>query len=179
MNTIFQGEFERTEFSDEIHGILGRVLILSTRYDSHCKALATIYNYKYQVLFSSLLPDSERNEFYGKLSSDFRNLNRAIQSLPIYRDNDISGILDKSRCSRNSLIHGATLGYEGLFDLVDKKKFEGMLNNVEILLRDLIKGDVIISACLSIHNKEPISPSFFEKCYEDKIVNWVMGRFET
>jgi len=179
MNTIFQDEFERTEFTDEIHGILGRILILSTRYDNHCKTFGRIFKYKEQILLSSLLPSVEREVVYEKVSSDFRNLNRAIQSLPIYKTEDISHILDKARISRNDLIHTVSLGLEGLLELTEKQQLDDILKNIETLLRDLIKGDVIISACLSAHNRDPILKSFFEKSYEDKIVNWVMKRFET
>ena len=179
MNTIFQDEFERTEFTDEIHGILGRILILSTRYDSHCKTLARIFKYKDQILISTLLPDDDRKELYEKVSSDFRNLNRAIQSLPIYKTGDISDILDNARLSRNDLIHTVSLGLEGLLDLTEKQQINDTLSNIESLLRDLIRGDIIISACLSAYNREPILKNFFEKSYEDKVVKWVMERFET
>ena len=50
MNTAFQTDFERSEFTDEIHGVFGRILILTSRFDSACKALAKLPAIKTSVL---------------------------------------------------------------------------------------------------------------------------------
>ena len=51
------------------------------------------------------------------------------------------------------------------------------MEHLEVLVRQIIKGDIIISALISYDNKEPISGYPFSAEYEKKYVNWVMNRF--
>lgn len=47
---LFIDDFERTENSDALHAILGRSLIVATRFDAMCKAAALQVDFRKVVL---------------------------------------------------------------------------------------------------------------------------------
>lgn len=103
-------------------------------------------------------------------------MNRAIQILPDYKAGG-SGILDKARDARNELIHVSILGFEQNID-----QFEGIDSYMQILasqVRDLVRGDILISAAITLENKEEIPMYCRSAEYERSIMKWVFQRFET
>ncbi|MEZ7492546.1 hypothetical protein QO198_13425 [Pseudoalteromonas distincta] len=176
MNTAFQTDFERSEFTDEIHGVFGRILILTSRFDSACKALAKLPAIKTSVSFKGIITDNEFKQLLNQNLSSFKNLNRAIQSLPEYKLG-AHKVLDKARDSRNELIHSATLGMDrNLDDSDNKHKF---MQAIACFVTELIRGNIVISCLISLSNKEDIPSHFLTKEYENSILKWIFQRFET
>jgi hypothetical protein len=99
MNTVFQTDFERTEFTDEIHGVFGRILISTSRFDSACKTLAKLPAIKVSVSLKGMITDDEFKQLLNQNLSSFKNLNRAIQSLPEYKLG-ASQVLDQVRLKK-------------------------------------------------------------------------------
>lgn len=176
MNNQIFDSFERTEFSDEIFAIFGRVLTLATRFDSTCKTLARQPLYKVLLITKHSLSNDEYNEMVQKISNKYNNTNRAIESLK--PTEDIKVILNEARESRNELIHEATLGDMSGFDHMDSNELSILLNHIENLVLKIIKGDALISTLISIQNKELVSDYQFSQKYEKRYINWVMERFE-
>jgi len=79
---IFINDFERTEYSDLIHGVIGRSLILATRFDSMCVNLALAMDIKFNIL---VVEEGEENfsDFIDKIISKNRTLNNSIQSFKL------------------------------------------------------------------------------------------------
>jgi len=176
MNNQIFDDFERTEFSDEIFAILGRALTVATRFDASTKTLARLPSFKLLPLIKSKLDDDEYEKILEKISSKYKNLNRAIESLQPKEDND--ELLRQARESRNELIHEASLGATKGFDYMNGEELTQRLTHIECLVLQIIKGESIISTIISVQNKESISAYPFSKEYESKYVNWVMERFK-
>lgn len=176
MNTAFQTDFERTEFTDEIHGVFGRILILTSRFDSACKTLVKLPGIKLTVSLKSIITDEEFKQLLNQNLSSFKNLNRAIQSLPEYKLG-ADKVLDKARDSRNELIHSAVLGMDRSLDNFDN--IDKFMQVIAGFVRELIRGDVVISCLISLSNKEDIPSYFLSKEYANSILKWVFQRFET
>lgn len=47
--SVFIADFERSENSDQLFGIVGRALVIATRFDSMCKALARAIDLRARV----------------------------------------------------------------------------------------------------------------------------------
>ncbi|MDO6613907.1 hypothetical protein Q4601_20700 [Shewanella sp. 1_MG-2023] len=176
MNAVFQTDFERTEFTDEIHSLFGRILILTSRFDSACKALVRLPSVKVSVSLKGMITDDEFKELLNKNLSSFKNLNRAIQSLPEYKLG-ASQVLDQARDSRNELIHSSALGMDRNLD--DFDNIDRFMQNLASLVRELIRGDIVVSCITSLSNKEDIPDYFLSKEYENSILKWVFQRFQT
>ncbi len=82
--TIFIEDFERSESSDEIFSIIGRALIIATRFDSMCKTLALSIDLK----FPALLREMSVKDFdflVEKTLKKLSNLDRNIKSFGLPR----------------------------------------------------------------------------------------------
>ena len=170
---VFQYDFERTEFSDEVHGVFGRILILATRFDSACKSLARLPSIKSATITKQFVSEQDFEKQLRQCLNSHRNLNRAIQTLPVYKAGG-SDILDKARDARNELIHASTLGFEQNID-----QFEGIDRYMQILasqVRNLVRGDILISAAITLENKEEIPMYCRSAEYERSIMKWVFQR---
>jgi len=176
-NFTYFSDFERTKFTDDIHGVLGRSLIVATRFDNLCKSLARFIDYKTVAIVKTIITDDEYGEIVNKILGHHTNLNRVIKGLPI--DNEIKEILHKAREARNSIAHSLAIGLEGVFDFKEKNEIDGLIDNIKKLIEHIIKGDVIISAYISTMNKESIPACLFEKTYEEQVVDWVITRHES
>jgi len=176
-NSIFLDDFERTEFSDEIHAVIGRSLIVATRFDNLCKSLARFIDFKICSIASNLITESEFDEIISKIFKNYNNLNRVIQNFPV--DEQVKDMLHDAREARNLIAHSLTIGFEGTFDHKSKDEIEEMIGEIKILVRRVIKGDVIISTYISNMNNESLLNNCFENSYEDQVINWVTERYET
>lgn len=174
-NQILDG-LERTQFSDEIFSIFGRALAIATRFDSATKSLAILPLFKQAVVGKTGLSEDDFHSLVENITKHYKNLNRAIGSLKL--NSKIEDLLIKARESRNQLIHESTLGAIEGFDSFSEEKLESFLRSISELTLDVIRGDAIISTIISMQNNALISEYQFTKDYEDKLVNWVMERFE-
>lgn len=164
---VFIEDFERTENTDYLHGVIGRCLIIATRFDSMCVTLASAM--KYKKLFLS--NDKEFEKFVNKISSKYNNLNNAIQELP--SDENLKVILHRARESRNEIAHSLTKGLIGCIDNVDNKLF---FDKVSSLIYDVTRADLMISIFTSLFNNEPILKYNFQDYYCERIVQWVIEK---
>jgi len=176
MNNQIFDSFDRTEFSDEVFAIFGRVLTVATRFDTSAKALARLPLFKASVGAKDRLSDDEYEEMVQNINNRYKNLNRAIQALKL--DEDIGEVLRQARESRNELIHESTLRASKGFDHMDTTEFSQLINHVEGLVLQIIRAEAIISTIATIQNKEIVSDFLLSKEYEAKYINWVMERFE-
>ena len=176
-NFIYFDDFERTEFSDEIHAVIGRSLIVATRFDNLCKSLARLIDFKICSVVSNLITEGEFHEIISKIFEKNKNLNRVIQKFPV--DKQAKDILHDAREARNTIAHSLTIGFEGTFDHKSKDEIEEMIGEIKELVRRVIKGDVIITTYISNMNKESILNNCFENSYEDQVIGWVTERYET
>lgn len=166
---IFIEDFERTESSDEIFGVIGRALVIATRFDSMCKTLAGAIDLKFPALFREV-SDNDFNSLVEKALKKSSTLDKSIKNLGL--PDDLSAILHDARKARNSIAHDFALGMEGCIDTkVDKQKF---LRDASDYMFDLAHGDVLISILIQMFNYDEQIRSELISTYKDKIVSWVI-----
>ncbi len=176
VNQLFDN-FERSELSDEIFGIFGRALTVATRFDASTKILARFPLFKLAIVHRSILSDDEYNQLIQNVTKKYSNLNRAIESLKL--NDNINDLLTRARESRNELVHESTLGFIEGFDSLNQQEVSQLLEHVKVLVLNVIKGEILISTIISIHNNEPISHYQCSDEYKSKYVSWVMERCES
>ena len=168
----FIDDFERTENSDDIQSIVGRALIIATRFDSMCEAAAIPIDIKKEAVSKSVMADGEFDAYASKIATKYRTLKTNIESIDL--PSDISVILHDARVARNSVAHDLAKGLTGC---MDKKIDEDRLTReISELITDIAYGDIAISLTISMFNHEPLPNEKFIASYKDKIVNWVVER---
>ena len=165
---IFIDDFEITENTEEIHAVLGRCLILATRFDNLCDHAAKFLDIK--TYCAVILPGEKFEEYVTELFAKLSTLNSNINVLPI--GDYEKQALHNARLARNELAHNLAVGMTGCLDIkIDECNFK---INISRLISDIAAGDYVISAILSHLSKyPPINCS--ESNYRDRIVRWVDG----
>ncbi|TBW06744.1 hypothetical protein E0E50_20100 [Azotobacter chroococcum subsp. isscasi] len=169
---MFITDFERTENTDELHAVLGRALIMATRFDSMCEAAAIALELKKGSISRVVMSDDEYDAYVLTLSSKYRTLNGNINSIGLTED--ISVVLHDARKARNILVHRLPRGLAGC---LDTKKDDGeLIREVSELMLDIAHGDIAISLIISLFNGEMTPRADFVSAYKDNIIRWVVER---
>jgi len=166
---IFIEDFERTENSDYLHGVIGRSLIVATRFDAMCTALSKAIEIKTGAVYL-LASDEDFDQFVTQVETKYRTLNSSINSFEL--PDQISDILHQARKARNEVAHSLTKGLEGCIDT--KISNDSLIDEVSGLLAKIVDGDIISSVLISNFNDEPILNNVSLEGYKDKIINWVV-----
>jgi len=177
--TAFFDAPERTYYSDEGFGSLGRALYFAQVYEANCRALAGLLDLKTSVARGniSLSPeDDEYQKFIQKLWK--RNLGRSLNHL---RDSynlpdDIYSILDIARKARNFIAHEICLG---IIDTIESDAGRnGLIEIIKNKIEEVANGDKYICFLLQITTKEPTPNSKYFEEYPKIISKWVCEVFD-
>lgn len=168
---IFIEDFERTENSDEIFGVIGRALVIATRFDSMCKTLSKALDFKMPTLLQGV-SDNDFDSLVEKAMKKSSTLDKSIKNLRL--PDNASVILHDARKARNAVAHDLGVGLEGCVDTkIDETVF---FNEVSEYMFDLVHGEVLISILIHEFNGEDSIRPELIPAYKDKIVNWVIER---
>jgi hypothetical protein len=160
-------DFERTEHTDRIHAVLGRVLIIATRFDSMCEEAALL---RKGLFVSGLIGEAEYAEFASKVAERRERLVESINSLHLPKN--VLVILHDARRARNLVAHDLAKNLTGC---LDTRVNEGeLLRKVSDLVIDIAYGDLAISLALTDLDRVPMPIDAFIISYRDKIVSWVV-----
>lgn len=169
---IFITDFERTENTDELHAVLGRALIVATRFDSMCEAAAVALELKTGYADHVILGEVEYQEYASKIVERYRTLNQNINTLSF--PSDISVVLHDARRARNRVAHELAKGLTGCLDTAVNE--DELLQEVSDLIMDIAYGDIAISLTISAFNGDPVPTKQFVASYKDRIISWVTER---
>lgn len=164
--SIYLDDFEITENTESLHAIIGRALIIATRFDNLCDHTFKLLKLKSTLVVSM---DAEFNESVEKLFSKFSSLHDNINAIPV--EQDMKDILHDARKARNHIAHSLTVGLTGCLD--SDYIESSLIENVSSLINRVSAGDYLISTILSLLNKEPLLQCS-EFAYKKRIVEWVV-----
>jgi len=161
---------ERTQFSDECYGIIGRALSVATDFEVNCKSFATILGLKSQT---EILDDpSAINEFCRFI--DKRRLITHVEAIieKLNIPQNVSTLLNNGREARNYLSHEACKDLNHYPEDDDRASF---INQIREAVKAIAEANLIILLLLNIVTNEPNpSPRFFAS-YIDKVIEWACG----
>jgi len=180
---IFIEDFERTENSDSLHGVIGRSLIIATRFDSMCISLSKLLDIRSMVISKAIgsklveqgaveerITDENFDTLINQVTSKYHSLGASIKSFQL--PGEASTILHDARKARNEIAHSLTKGLEGCID--SKVNEEYFINEISRLVKIITDGDIIISSLMSVVNKEPILNESSLSKYRNRVLNWVV-----
>lgn len=167
---IFLDDFDRTENSDALHAIVGRALIIATRFDASCKA-ASLHN-EFRKGSLNLRGEQDRSQLLNEIAEKHRSLNSSIKMLRLPKD--VSALLYDANEARNSVAHDLAKGMTGCLDIkVDEASF---IREVSELMFDLAYGDVIISHTIHTLNGDPSPVDESVSSYVERVTQWVVEK---
>ena len=182
---IYFDDFERTEYSDSIQAVIGRALIVGTRFENLCKhAHKTIIISSTQinrVIDKSDSDDPDKiDEIYIKsFTKAFDRFIKLIDSInelqkEINLPDKLKKVLIAAKNARNKLVHSATIGMEGCIEIKGSESTENLLSEIKKLINIIAEGDYLISSIITQMNKEDILQPQHAQSYKANILNWVV-----
>ncbi len=168
---IFIDDFERTENTDELHAMLGRALIVATRFDSMCKTASL------QLQIKDTLSTKDNNDptlLIEQLVKKYekKSLDSSIKTLGL--PGNLSVLLSDAKESRNAVAHDLAKGLTGSLDI--RLNDQIFIAEVADLVFDIAHGDIVISRILSTLNDESLPNQESISAYVDQVVKWVIER---
>lgn len=166
---IFLHDFDRSEHSDSLQAILGRALIIATRFDAMCLAAA---NHKEIKETTHSVTDSEDlTILLENITVRYQSLANSIGKLDLPKP--LTDVFKEARKARNSIAHDLAKGMTGGLDnRINENLF---VQQVSELVTILAYGDFCICKIISFLNQEPfLVKDLFS--YKDQIVQWVIEK---
>lgn len=171
--TFFE-DFERTECTDFLHGVIGRMLILSARFESMCNSLAVAID-----LVGAKISASQSEEEFDALVNaainKYRTTNGNINSLDMPKQ--VADAMHKARKARNEVAHALPVGLPVCLDT--KLDLAVFTENLRPLVEDLVLGDIVISLLVTVFNGDPIPSDSVIESYKSKFWEWVTTEYES
>jgi hypothetical protein len=166
---IFMYEMDHSEPGDAAFAAFGRAFAIAARFESGCKALATLFRVKAErsdlvtdagiEVLAAALQTATLQSTLAKISSA-----GALCSLDVYR------ILSAAKDARNMLAHELAVGLDSLH--AQPNACDIMRRNLVRVMPALAMGDALVSLYTSIATDEPFPRSV--DTYVQRIVDWVI-----
>lgn len=168
---IFMDDFERTEYSDGYHGVVGRALIIATRFEHNARAMSAIVGVKEDP--GILSSGRKVQEFIGRM--DKRPLAQHLKDYGMF-EADLFPVLDRGRLARNYLVHEATNGLDRKLDYMDECFASELVEDIADNVRNVAEADCLICLILSVVTNEHLPNREFLEVYPVHVVHWVVDQ---
>lgn len=164
---------ERTATTDEVYAAIGRLLTLATRFEAHCKSLATLAGVMAEADVADVIASGgdELDVLFkkiagGKLFAYIKKIQERT-GLP----DDYAGVLHQARNARNDTAHSLTIAFEDSVDPCDPAVMKSIREYATLLAR----ADFYVAVMLDMFNEVPPVGSFLIVLneYIDRLVAWV------
>jgi len=173
---------ERTIFSDECYGVIGRALTFANRFESNCKALAILLKLKTDWRLDSDKCTDELSErvskLYGKPLGIYveiirqvceKNMNNSKEAGITELQKFFTKKLKSANKARIELVHELTRSIED--EVEDDNGRANIIKSVETLIREIAEVDLLVFNVIRIITKEP--PYLGGSRYCEEAVKWV------
>lgn len=173
---------ERTYFSDELYGVIGRALTFATRFESNCKALAILINLKKDWRLdsdNSIEEMSQKvNELYEKPLGKYVGIIGQVckHNMNIAKEAGIAQLfklfykkLRRANQARIEIAHRLTRGIEDYAE--DDHGRTDIIKSIEALIREIAEADLLVFNVTRIITNEP--PYLGGNHYCEEAVKWV------
>jgi hypothetical protein len=148
--------------------MLGRALIVATRFEASVRSLALLVDVK-------ATPEALASEdlMQGLVEAAWnRRLFKDLKRLGLDKD-EAAETLKAARLARNRIVHEISLGFDRCLDLLPATAVPDLERDLRALAQALAKGDRIVCALASIATNEHMPSRAFFDNYPDLIGKWV------
>jgi len=160
---------ERTQFTDEAYGVLGRALSVATEFEGNCRALALLIGLREQPNITS--DRASIDEFCQFMQR--RTLAVHLKSVANAFDvsDDMESILNGARHSRNFITHEAAIGATRIFE--NSEEQEKFIQEVEGKIKVIAEANIWVVALSQAVTEEPLPTTSFFREYPNRVAEWV------
>jgi hypothetical protein len=166
---FYHFEIERTYFSDDTFGAIGRALTFATDFEANCKSLSMLMNIKSRKF--SLENENDFKSFLEKLER--KTLFKHIETIEQYfKIGDINSLIMNGKNARNFIAHELTLGIKESVEKDEGRKY--IFESLKEKIAEIAKANIIIILLMSLETNDIIPTSDYIKKYISMILTWVL-----
>lgn len=173
---------DRTDCANEIFGIVGRALTLTTHFDMNCKSLANVMSIKEnahllndKTSFDEFLRRLKKRQlthsidkFTSTITSGLKSSNLSDEVINAFQQT-IFAWLHEGREARNEIAHDIAVS------LSQYPEDEKVIKRIRELVPKMAKADFYIASFIENHiNKSPVTPSM--DAFIERAVSWVCDK---
>ena len=170
---VLETNFERTEFSDEVYGALGRALSFATKYETNCRALAVILGMKaVDVEGNAPLSEEKYRKFVETLWR--KRLYDHIENIAGKYEvvfGGIRAVLTEARHSRNRVAHQVSPDARHAVE-TDKGRSQ-ILEDLHDYIGKIAKANFIICFLTCSVTHEPRPRVEYMDTYVREVQQWI------
>ena len=155
-----------------LFGVIGRALIIATRFDSTCTSFADAIDYRHFGPLKPFVTESEFNDLLKKAKKKHPNLGWSTSYLGL--SGNLFQVLDQAREARNAVAHDICAGLEGSID--NKLDEDHLLSWISDSVSKLAWGNVLLSRLLAEFNGDEFLREEFIPSYVEKVQKWVIEK---
>jgi hypothetical protein len=165
MGSPFFFELEKTDFSEQNFSMLGRAILICTKFEQDCQSLRLMLEHQSQVIQGKRIDDEAIKSICIKIYG--MALHRKIAS-SMYPDG-LESILIAAKNSRNTIIHEAAIGADVQFQTGKGRHqfYQAMHPHIDCLL----EGWWVVLMIISEANHEFTHPD--KESYLETIKEWI------
>lgn len=173
---FYHFETERTLFSDNTFGMIGRALTFAVYFESTFKRISELMSIKstFRSCKFGLENDNEFKCFLERLES--KSLYQHIKKIGLYFefDEDITSLMIKAKNARNFIAHELTLGI-GINDIIETDKSrEYVSESLREKITEIAKANIILTFLICLATNEDLPSLDYLKKYINMILKWVL-----
>jgi hypothetical protein len=164
---------DRTVFSDDTYGMIGRALTFATRFESNCRALSILLGLKSKVMKGEFsLSDQEHVAVFVK-GLHKKILYEHMKSIKehLNLDEDVYKLIYNAKDARNYLVHELTLGIE--YNIETDQGRENVVNNLKETIIKIARADIFIICLMAAITNEEL-PCISVGSYINMVLKWVL-----
>ncbi|MEX0684309.1 MAG: hypothetical protein WD904_08720 [Dehalococcoidia bacterium] len=179
MDRLFDMEFERTEFSDENYGIVGRALAFAQKFEGDCKALRLLIQAKTgeldsslfddEVAFNKFVSDLHRESLSEQISQISKVVHEAIERLGL--QSSVDETLQLARKDRNKIAHEVCLGIQ--WDIESDQGRKRLVDEVSDCIRRIAKANLVVLVISALLTHDDFPRRDYLDAYCDRVLEWV------
>ena len=166
---FYHFEIERTYFSDDTFGVIGRALTFATDFEANCKSLSMLIDIKSRKF--SLENENDFKSFLEKLGR--KSLFQHIKTIKqYYKNDDINSLIMNGKDARNFIVHELTLGIKESVEKDEGRKY--IFELLKEKIAEIAKANIIIILLISLKTNDIIPTPDYIKKYINMILTWVL-----
>lgn len=172
MDTVFDMEFERTEFSDGVYGVAGRALAYAQMFEHDCRALNLLIQVRTRVRTGALSLDDQKSLDAFIVRIHGLSLRDHLAEFVEYSGlRDLAVVFNEARDGRNSIAHDMCVGIQR--DVEAEVGRQRLVREAAAHIRRIAEAHLAVLLLVSIENRQSPPARHYLENYADRVVNWV------
>ncbi len=169
---FYVSNYENSSTGDYLFGVVGKIIMISQRFERYVKSLEALLNLKSNSLdYDQQMQQTAEKIFRKTLNNNMKDIKTIINSNSIIIDVFLEK-LKKAREARNYFAHECSLKLDATNNSVfeDIDKLDELLDDYKSKVNDILVAEQIVVVVIALMTHEDYTPN---KDILDHVIEWI------